>query len=423
MGSNPNFKEKAIIFFERKWVKAFTNFLNLEIVREHKFVNEAKGINVLAGITLGILVIIIYIMIDIYRVNFGETLSTDNAVWGTFGDFFGGTLNPILAFVSFLAVIYTVGVQNKQFKTNEKTQAIQQFEGFFAYMATELSKIYDSLDSEDLEVSNYLEEDSDYSWTFRLKRNLRSNFNLVRFFIYLYQILKHINKLEKDFFNFEDKKRYANIIRASLGNEVLQLLYLNCLIIDNPERDDFTEYKELITKFNFLEHMSFKIDNKYDYGLIYFIQFYDKNVFGKNNYLRDIEESPYLNQIKHNREYSHKANFLQSFLGEKNFILINRDYIPNNYRYIFEYTPEKRQFNFAILLPTEAKNNKNRFRYKDSFQVDFSKLVGLAMYSMHFSITGQNNQKLLLELAFFENHLHFFIHDENGYRIQLTQLK
>lgn len=41
-------------------------------------------------------------------------LSGDPAEWGLVGDFFGGLLNPILAFVSFMALLYTINLQSRQ---------------------------------------------------------------------------------------------------------------------------------------------------------------------------------------------------------------------------------------------------------------------------------------------------------------------
>ncbi|WP_233081446.1 hypothetical protein [Rheinheimera soli] len=34
--------------------------------------------------------------------------------WGQFGDFFGGVLNPFLAFCSFMALLYTINIQSRQ---------------------------------------------------------------------------------------------------------------------------------------------------------------------------------------------------------------------------------------------------------------------------------------------------------------------
>jgi uncharacterized membrane protein len=51
----------------------------------------------------------------VYFLNFnGQALSADAAHWGQMGDFFGGMLNPILAFASFIALLYTIRIQSKE---------------------------------------------------------------------------------------------------------------------------------------------------------------------------------------------------------------------------------------------------------------------------------------------------------------------
>lgn len=41
-------------------------------------------------------------------------LSNDQEVWAQFGDFMGGTLNPLLAFSSFIALLYTIKIQTNE---------------------------------------------------------------------------------------------------------------------------------------------------------------------------------------------------------------------------------------------------------------------------------------------------------------------
>ena len=45
---------------------------------------------------------------------FGAKWSQSHDVWGQFGDFFGGFLNPIFALLAFVAVIYNLQLQSKQ---------------------------------------------------------------------------------------------------------------------------------------------------------------------------------------------------------------------------------------------------------------------------------------------------------------------
>ncbi len=49
-----------------------------------------------------------------YFMNFTGELTTEHERWGTFGDFFGGTLNPLLSFLGLLALLLTIVLQNRQ---------------------------------------------------------------------------------------------------------------------------------------------------------------------------------------------------------------------------------------------------------------------------------------------------------------------
>lgn len=49
-----------------------------------------------------------------YFRHFHSGFSSDQDVWGQFGDFLGGTLNPILSFLSLLALVFTVVLQARQ---------------------------------------------------------------------------------------------------------------------------------------------------------------------------------------------------------------------------------------------------------------------------------------------------------------------
>lgn len=52
---------------------------------------------------------------------FNGDLSEDHAKWGTFGDFVGGILNPILAFLSFIALLFTIALQSRDLKVSNET--------------------------------------------------------------------------------------------------------------------------------------------------------------------------------------------------------------------------------------------------------------------------------------------------------------
>ncbi|PAR91420.1 hypothetical protein [Vibrio cholerae] len=62
-----------------------------------------------------IVIVAVSVVLGIYIFYFGEyEISNNPEKWGPFGDFFGGVLNPILAFFSFVALLYTIHIQQKE---------------------------------------------------------------------------------------------------------------------------------------------------------------------------------------------------------------------------------------------------------------------------------------------------------------------
>ncbi|WP_435931372.1 putative phage abortive infection protein [Moraxella bovoculi] len=233
--------------------------------------------------------------------------------WGTVGDYFGGTLNPILAFCSLLALCYTISLQNKQLKKTdeqleqnklaleqnktaleqnakalelnnqelknsteqlqlsakaqaemEKTQKIQQFEGLFTYMLGELTEFNNIARSQSNEhglLSSCNEPVENFAFNFyNAQYLLQSNFHLVKFFMYLYQILKLIATQDDKFFPKQRKKQYANIVRAGVDEYLLKLAFFNYLIIDEINNEDFQPFKALLEQFEFFEHLRLYIE-------------------------------------------------------------------------------------------------------------------------------------------------------------------
>lgn len=60
--------------------------------------------------------------------NFLAKLSDDPATWGTFGDYLGGTLNPIISFLAFIGLLYTIRQQAQEMQATreELKQAAEQ---------------------------------------------------------------------------------------------------------------------------------------------------------------------------------------------------------------------------------------------------------------------------------------------------------
>lgn len=90
---------------------------NLEKISET--INSVRLIKWLKRI-LFVAAIIIAIVFYLYFCNFNESCSfnnnqsSSNADGGTFGDFIDGTLNPILSFLSLIALLFTIVLQSQE---------------------------------------------------------------------------------------------------------------------------------------------------------------------------------------------------------------------------------------------------------------------------------------------------------------------
>ena len=63
---------------------------------------------------VGSAIVLVVSVFAAYFLAFNSGLSVQQEVWGQFGDFVGGTLNPILSFFSLLALVFTVTLQVHQ---------------------------------------------------------------------------------------------------------------------------------------------------------------------------------------------------------------------------------------------------------------------------------------------------------------------
>jgi len=60
----------------------------------------------------------------VYFSNFNGSLSTKTSTWGEFGDFFGGTLNPIFGALSLMAILGTLLIQSREL--SHSTMALKE---------------------------------------------------------------------------------------------------------------------------------------------------------------------------------------------------------------------------------------------------------------------------------------------------------
>ncbi len=281
---------------------------------------KLKKLNVLAWIAIGLLLIASFA----YFYNFHGTFSTTKSDWGTFGDFMGGTLNPLFAFLSLIAIIYTISIQTQELEfSRDELKATKE--------ELEKSRIAQEEQSESFKMQNTSIKQQTFENTFfkllehhneligelytKIEKDRlvhifvagndivdslkKYNIDIIKtYFMTLYQILKFVDKQnekfkDEDFFN---AKLYTNIIRATLDDGALSLLAINGVI------NGFEKYKALIEKYEFLEHLninSIPLEFCYVYSkrqrdkkeeLLNVLILYKNEAFGKNSDLLKLVE-------------------------------------------------------------------------------------------------------------------------------------
>ncbi len=71
------------------------------------------------NIAVVFLILFAILLVGFYIYSFGYSISDEQEVWGAFGDYIGGLLNPLIAFLVFYYVIKNYESQQEYFKKQE----------------------------------------------------------------------------------------------------------------------------------------------------------------------------------------------------------------------------------------------------------------------------------------------------------------
>ena len=201
---------------------------------------------------------------------------------GTVGDYFGGMLNPIFAFLSLLAILKTISIQSEELKltrqelemTREElaksAEAQKQSSEIFRQQRFE-NTFFSLLDTINSTISIFNEGKKEINSINLLDFYWGTNFSKVS--ILIYQLLKLTDSYSND---YKINKQYSNILRACLDDELLQRLAKHC---KNDDKS-FDTYVALIRKYAFFEHMQTNPGKD-------ILNHYDDEAFGKNIYLEE----------------------------------------------------------------------------------------------------------------------------------------
>ena len=286
--------EKLKDYYRRSYLNIYKKFL--KIIGYTK--NTSRNL-------FGLFKFALYMIMTILFINL-ITLFFRDSNFGEWGDFFGGVLNPILTFLTFMGLLITIIIQQKELKESrnefkgqkealEKQQiemTIQSFDNKFFQMLNSFNNITESLvingpkTGKDVfaEHIDVLKQRIRYRYNEDLSKGKKDSNKIIYFlnvfndfnnaydttfkyyFINLYQLIKYID--EDIPYKGEEKinkaKKYTNIIRAQLSKNELILLAYNAIGIIEFCGDD---YKKLIEKYSFFEHLRYDDFNNDNYIL------------------------------------------------------------------------------------------------------------------------------------------------------------
>lgn len=254
---------------------------------------------------LGIAAVAAFLIVLGLYISYFKNLSVtnDSATWGTFGDYLGGTLNPIISFLALIGLLYTIHQQAQEMQATreELKQAaeqqrqqveqqscqseifnLQQFESTFFSLLEQHNKAVEKIEAESIfeELHNIYNKKIDQITTRKPSEELSNSlaiktinqhYELKSYFNLLFQILKFISislsknsesnnsedskitikdfdsdnkrskeKLSHEYINSKERM-YSDILRSFIPNIILKLLALNCLTIDKFSRDNRLE--------------------------------------------------------------------------------------------------------------------------------------------------------------------------------------
>lgn len=295
---------------------------------------DNRSFNIFIWIIVILVSFIYCLLIHIYLDGIiGFDKSAISSKLGALGDFVGGLLNPVFAFLGFIFLLVTIRIQSKELKTSreememtrtelarsadsQKEQSnsikLQNFENTFfnllslhndivknihynKYLAfitlKDRTKIrFQEIDSrpnteyiegrealKDIvqKIDTLCKQESSKTRVFNGIYDSCHNASqayIGHYFGNIYQILKFISTDK----NTSDKKKYANLFRAQFSSSELKLLFYHCC-----GDIGIKKFKEYIEEFNFFEHLVIEEDNL-NFKYILCNSFYESSAFGKN---------------------------------------------------------------------------------------------------------------------------------------------
>lgn len=198
-----------------------------------------------------------------------------DTILGVFGDFIGGTLNPILSFLAFLGVLITISLQRKELADSReelrrsanaleaqiKAAEQQKFEASFFNMLSALDSMVAGIDLQNRETK-MTQHGRDCFTTFysRLAKFYRRNceeypdgldheritnayqkfarehqLELSAYFRFLYNIIRYIDE------SGQGQRHHIRLLRSKISDQELLVVFYNCLTPTGAKMKTYVE--------------------------------------------------------------------------------------------------------------------------------------------------------------------------------------
>ena len=249
---------------------------------------------------------------------------------GAFGDFFGGMINPILTFCTFMALLLTIILQQRELKLSREQVAISVKELSETTIATKISSQALTEQSKSLKIQNF---ENTFSNMVSLHNEIVNNLSLEKHFldykttINEYDYSNKTLKISSDFNNVI--KIYNSTNKIFHKREAISMICKNIdeFILNRHKEDNFIDIKQMHAiklKYNNIKNYTVNLNRPFP---IVFNLCYES--------YRDI-----------------LSNYFNNVFQILNFICINAEFDIKKYIYIFraQFSPQELKILFYFYL-------------------------------------------------------------------------
>ncbi len=217
---------------------------------------------VLAKKSVYVVILCYIVFIGLYFYKFHESLSSDNAKWGTFGDFLGGALNPIIGIIT---IVLTYDVIKNQIIESRQSEFKQMFEMLFNVVQENKNQIKFRRFGKDFygrEALPFINTNVINLYRFlnsvnptEQEENFRTAFwsvfdDICQSSSTFMKTIHNGFKVVDEYCQDDKKFSYSDLLRSQLNTDELVFLLLNGLA-----SEDFKNFKSRMEKFTVLKDL------------------------------------------------------------------------------------------------------------------------------------------------------------------------